>query len=81
MEYEGRFSTLSWIMLVPVIPAVVMVWLTGLDAPQTLALPLWLLPPFARSAALLRTILKCYLMISRVGQPFSLMVVISVTKC
>ena len=56
MEYEGRFSTLSWIMLVPVIPAVVMVWLTGLDAPQPVAE--LELPPFARSAALFRTILE-----------------------
>jgi hypothetical protein len=44
-------------MLEPVMPEVVMVWLTGLGAPHTLA-PELLLPPLARSAALLRTILK-----------------------
>jgi hypothetical protein len=46
---------LDWVMPAP---AAVMVWLTGLGAPQTMALPGPLLPPFALSAALLRTILK-----------------------
>jgi hypothetical protein len=47
-------------MLDPVRPDVTpeMVWLTGLEAPHTLALPELLLPPLARSAALLRTILE-----------------------
>ncbi len=51
---------MSWIMLDPVRPEVTpeMVWLTGLEAPHTLALPELLLPPLARSAALLRTILE-----------------------